>query len=332
MQRSFYRSIVGGTFDRFHKGHQKLLFTAFEQSEYIVIGIATNELFKDKQLAHFIEDYKVRRDSIDDFLFENNFLDRSEIVPITDMYGISLQDEHIDAIFVTESNKANVGKINEARREKGFHPLAVITVPYVMGNDGEIISSERIRRGLIDREGNAYTKLFDGKQQFILPEHSREALREPIGPIIQDMKEVIASITPQSVVIAVGDIVSESIAQHGRQADISIIDGKTRRLILEEDFFSSLVETKRTEATNLAGTITHEAIEAIQTAITDYAVTGTKQLLIISGEEDLLAIPSILLSPLQTVVLYGQFDQGIVVVQVTEQNKKHVYDLFRKFQ
>jgi GTP-dependent dephospho-CoA kinase len=74
------------------------------------------------------------------------------------------------------------------------------------------------------------------------------------------------------------------------------------------------------------------AAKKIAAAITDFKTHHTQQLIDVSGEEDLLAIPAILLAPLSSVVVYGQFDQGIVVAHVTEQNKKRVYDLFGKFQ
>lgn len=34
---------VGGTFDKFHDGHKKLLSTAFEIGDHIEIGVTSNE-------------------------------------------------------------------------------------------------------------------------------------------------------------------------------------------------------------------------------------------------------------------------------------------------
>src|SRR5581483_7834853 len=140
----FKNAIVGGTFDRFHLGHQKLLTTAFDQSEKVIIGVATDELFANKIFAELIEDFKSRRQSVMDFLERKDLAGRFEIVPIHDFYGTSLTDSNLGAIFITESNKENVLKINEERQKKEFKPLEIVIVPYVLGNDREVISSERI--------------------------------------------------------------------------------------------------------------------------------------------------------------------------------------------
>ena len=332
MDYKFKRSIVGGTFDRFHRGHQALLKKAFEQSEHVIIGIATNDLFKDKSSAYLIEDYKDREQSVLDFLSAYGFSNRSEIVPIHDFYGTTLTDEGLDAIFITESNKANVQKINDERQKKSFHLLKIIIVAYVLGNDGEVISSERIRKGVINRKGESYAKLFMTQELFHLPENERDALRHPFGTIETDMGQVIASLDPQAMLIAVGDIVAAAAMQHGRPAEINVIDGKTRRQMLRDEQSVSFSGMTQRSAENPAGTITQEAANSLFTAITDYDTTHEKQLIDVLGEEDLLAIPAILLAPLQTVVLYGQFGVGIVVVKVSEQNKQHVQDLFGKFQ
>lgn len=328
MQTKFNRSLVGGTFDRFHVGHRKLLMTAFEQSEKVIIGIATDALFKNKSFAHLIEDYKKREKSVTDFLAKAGLEDRFVIEPIHDFYGTSLTDKNLDAIFITVSNKENVQKINAERKKKEFKPLEIISVPYVLGDDDEIVSSERIRMGEIDREGNSYKKVFISQEEFHLPEKVREELRQPVGPIEKDVKDVIRN--QDMLLITVGDIVSQSFAVAGRQADISIIDGKTRREIVQKDSFS-IPQTQRHEAQNPAGIITKSAVDVLQNALNEFIATHKKQLVVVSGEEDLLAIPAIMLSPLQSVVIYGQFDEGIVVVKVTEQNKKRVLDLFRKF-
>jgi pantetheine-phosphate adenylyltransferase len=332
MQYKFKRSIVGGTFDRFHLGHGKLLQSACEQSEYVIIGIATDELFKGKSYADIIEDFTTRKNSVSDFLSQQGLENRYEIVPIHDFYGTSLEDQNLDAIFITESNEENVMKMNKAREEKGFKPLEISIVPYVMGNDDEIISSERIRKGEIDRQGNSYIKLFASQETFVLPEDKREEFRAPIGPLETEMRNVIASLDSKTLLIAVGDIVAQTLSELGRTADISVIDGKTRREVLMQDLEVSFSEARRKTASNPAGTITQKAAISLHDAIADYETTHQRQLIVISGEEDLLAIPSILFSPLHAVVVYGQFDQGIVVVKASEQNKKRVYDLFRKFQ
>src|SRR5579862_3231222 len=117
MDYKFKNAIAGGTFDRFHRGHKALLTAAFHQSEKVTIGIATDALFNHKKFAQVIENYDSRKQSILAFLKQKKFADRAEIMPIHDIYGNSLSDEKIDAIFVTEKTKPNALKINEERKK-----------------------------------------------------------------------------------------------------------------------------------------------------------------------------------------------------------------------
>jgi len=327
----FKHAIVGGTFDRFHLGHQVLLHAAFEQSDKVTIGIATDELFKDKSFAKLIESYKAREHSVSVYLVKNSLTLRAKIIKIHDIYGNSLTDENIDAIFVTEKTKANAQKINEEREKKGFKKLEIVTIPFILGDDDEIISSERIRRGLIDREGKSYAKVFQTQKEYVLPQTIRAELQSPMGSVTTDMQTILASLDPQTMLIAVGDIVAASAMKAGRTADINIIDGRTRRHLLEPDDAVSFEKLYKRATNNPAGIITYDAANSVKEAITDFETTHAEQLIVVSGEEDLLAIPAILFSPLDSVVVYGQFDVGIVVIHVTEQSKKHIYNLFRKF-
>ena len=82
---------------------------------------------------------------------------------------------------------------------------------------------------------------------------------------------------------------------------------------------------------NLPGTINIKTALKIKSAIKSFILKGKKSWIVVKGEEDLLALPAILFAPLQSVVLYGQMDLGIVAVEVTEENKKEVEVILRKF-
>ena len=60
-------AILGGTFDRFHRGHRQLIETACEQSEKVTIGLATEKLYQNKLLAEFIEEYSTRQEKLENF-------------------------------------------------------------------------------------------------------------------------------------------------------------------------------------------------------------------------------------------------------------------------
>ena len=69
---------------------------------------------------------------------------------------------------------------------------------------------------------------------------------------------------------------------------------------------------------NPAGIITDELIKTLSEAF-----ASEKPLRIfVRGEEDLATLPVILMAPLDSVVLYGQPDEGVVFVKVTEEKRK----------
>jgi len=329
MQLLYQHIVVGGTFDHFHAGHQKLLATAFANSKKVMIGVSTPNLHKNKLLADAIEDDTAREKSVRDYLQKNNFEDRATIVPLNNIFGRTLQED-IEAIVVTEENVPNVTLINTKRREQGFKPLHTIIVPYVLGSDGQKITSERIRKGEIDREGFVYKSLFETKQALMLPENLREQLHRPIGTVVKNTEDVLRLLEEKTVVIAVGDIISLSLQEASYTPAISIIDFKTRRHTIERKG-AKLNHPPGVIAENPHGRIQKTAVDVYQTALKKYIKTGEKQTIIITGEEDLLALPAILLSPLGSIVLYGQFDQGVVINEVTEELKKHVAELVSKF-
>lgn len=316
--------MVGGTFDHVHLGHEKLLDTAFESSHKVTIGLTRYEMYQNKVLADLIQDYESRKERLEHFLQERGYRERAIIMPITDIYGNTLQEQRIEAIFVTEENVPNVEKINAKRKEIGFPEIEKILVPYVKAADGENITSERIRKGDIDRKGFVYKSLFT-KSVLAMPESLRPVLQQPIGTVIENTAGVLPLIEGK-VVIAVGDIISEELRQKQVNPAISIIDFRTRRHELLHESFG-----KETYTVNSPGTVHKEAVDAFVTVRNEYFASQESQTIIVEGEEDLLALPAILLAPMGSVVLYGQFDQGVVVNVVTEGLKKTVVRFLERF-
>ncbi|MFQ5887522.1 MAG: phosphopantetheine adenylyltransferase [Candidatus Hydrothermarchaeales archaeon] len=139
---------VGGTFDAFHRGHEALLKKAFEIGESVIIGLTSDEMM-DKDISP----YKDRKKVLEDFLKENSFLDRCRIIKLDDPYGPATDDERMDAIVVSEETRYMAGKINNIREKKGLAPLNVVVIPLILAEDGIPISSTRVKKGKIDRNG-----------------------------------------------------------------------------------------------------------------------------------------------------------------------------------
>jgi pantetheine-phosphate adenylyltransferase len=139
---------VGGTFDKFHDGHKKLLSTAFEIGDKIEIGV-TSDAFGG--LKGDIDSCKVRMDNLKSFFSDkSNFI----IVPLEDPYGTTIYDKDFEAIVVTEETEPTALEINKIRSSKGMKPLDIVVVSFVLAYDGTPISSTRIRSGEINQSGN----------------------------------------------------------------------------------------------------------------------------------------------------------------------------------
>lgn len=149
-----YRKVaVGGTFDYLHDGHKAIISKAFEVGECVQIGIVSDqmELKKDSAGIQPLED---RKELLKDYLKKQNWYDRAEIKVITDPLGPAAEDPELDAIVVSEETRSGADKINEVREEKGLKPLDIVEIPLVLADDGDPISSIRIRYDEIDIHGN----------------------------------------------------------------------------------------------------------------------------------------------------------------------------------
>lgn len=332
MSYKYQHSILGGTFDHLHIGHKKLIDIAFNQSEKIIIGLATEKLYRQKFLAGLIDAYQIRESELKKYLQEKNYLPRAEIIPLEDIFGPSLKIKDINAVFVTQTTLPNAKIINDKRLEAGLTPLEIITVPFVKDDSGETITSERIRLGEIDRNGHIYADIFKDKEKLILPPNLRNQLRKPVGTVITDINKIKESITGQSLLITVGDIVTKSLRDIDCFPDIEIIDFKTRRSLIDKKIIDQYKKTNKKTYLNEPGSIHKEVVDVYKEAVRNCVTRHDKQIIIIEGEEDLLTLPAILLAPLRSLVCYGQFDlNSVIMVEVTEKKKKFVSNLLEKF-
>lgn len=149
MDNKKYKKIaVGGTFDKFHKGHEKLLDTAIYYGEHIEVGVTSNEF---GGLKGDIDHCNERISNLKLFLAEKNA--NFHIMELTNRFGTTVIEDDFDAIVVSEETEPTAIEINNIRKENGMIPLDVIVVSFVLADDGTPISSTRIRKGEINKVG-----------------------------------------------------------------------------------------------------------------------------------------------------------------------------------
>ena len=145
--KKYFKVAVGGTFDKFHDGHKKLLSTAFELGNHVEIGV-TSDAFGG--LKGDIDSCEERMTNLKSFFSgKSNF----NVVPLEDPFGTTIYEADFDTIVVSEETEPNAIKINEIRASKDMKPLDIVVVSFVLAEDGNPISSTRIRRGEINKNG-----------------------------------------------------------------------------------------------------------------------------------------------------------------------------------
>ena len=140
-----------------------------------------------------------------------------------------------------------------------------------------------------------------------------QRLKEPFGKLLPgdpsktmpQLKTIISQLHPRKI-IAVGDVVSRETSATEIIVNIRIIDHISMR---KPTAAFDLKSRTTYHVRNPAGVITLESWEAITRAMKD-----DDALILVDGEEDLLALPCIVESPSNSLVLYGQPSQGLVVV------------------
>ena len=145
---------VGGTFDEFHKGHVTLLMKAFDVGERVLIGLCSDELVKKLGKPHLTVPYEQRLKELKNFLGKHDFLKRAKIIPLNDIYGVTLSKGCVEALVVSKETEPVALKINEKRKKLGLPPLHVEIIDMVPSENHAPISTTRIYRGEIDREGH----------------------------------------------------------------------------------------------------------------------------------------------------------------------------------
>jgi uncharacterized protein (UPF0218 family) len=147
-----------------------------------------------------------------------------------------------------------------------------------------------------------------------LPDSLRDQLKIPLGvllPIGQDNKTNIQKyLSDNSYIITVGDRTTEKMIDFDLIPSLQIIDGLEKRIKRDILKLGSAFELK---IDNPAAEITLESVKIIKKAFT----MNPPIRLTVNGEEDLLVLPVCIHAPENSVILYGQPNKGLVLVQIT---------------
>jgi hypothetical protein len=149
-----------------------------------------------------------------------------------------------------------------------------------------------------------------------LPESLREELRKPFGRVISK-EQLVSELKGKDVfLISVGDECSYELIKGGVKPDIVIYDLKIKR----KDVIGKVRELL--DGFNESSVIVHNPPGVIM----DELVETTKEMIerrrgkmLVRGEEDLAALVVMIYAPNGSVVVYGQPDEGAVLVEMNDE-------------
>lgn len=320
-KKFFNKVAVGGTFDHFHTGHQSLLTKAFSVSKHLIIGITNQQFVQDKHLAELIQPVSERERLVRAFT-QNHFEGSFEIIKLNDPYGITISDPELEALVVSPQTFAVGGAINEIRKQKNLDELAIISAEMIADEEGEYISSTRIRKGVVSGKGERYEAIFTN--DYILTEKQKDELKHPMGRLCspKEIRDVVKKLQPFQTAV-VGDASISTLIDLQIPFNYGVFDEQTQRHPALP--FSRNETITLFEAVNLPGQISSKAVKVLQEMLhQEYGF------LKVEGEEDLLVLPLLLLMPLDSLILYGQPNLGIVVVDTSVENKKRWYEFLKE--
>ena len=150
-------------------------------------------------------------------------------------------------------------------------------------------------------------------------------LKTPLGFLLLEKEvskeSVLNHIQPNSFITTVGDATTEKMLKFGIIPSLQIIDEREKR-VNRKPPNSSQINTG-ISCDNPAGEITGQSIDAIKRAFKSTPPVR----ITVNGEEDLLVIPVCIFAPKNSVVLYGQPNKGLIIVQITDEIRNKAQSL-----
>ena len=149
-------------------------------------------------------------------------------------------------------------------------------------------------------------------------------MKVPLGVLLPEneanKQNIEKYLSKTSFIITVGDRTTEKMMNFGLIPSLQIIDNLEKREKRETPALSNTTELR---VDNPPAEITSQSIDIIKKALSMKPPVR----ITVSGEEDLLVIPVCIHAPENAIVLYGQPNEGLVVVKITPEIKNKTQTL-----
>jgi uncharacterized protein (UPF0218 family) len=168
----------------------------------------------------------------------------------------------------------------------------------------------------------------------------KNALKKPLGELWQNSRitrtNLLNFLGDCKFIVTVGDDTTCALVRLKITPTISITDGKTKRSnikLTKDPKYDPLlvylrdVRIPEYKCKNPAGYITQEACRLVTSLIQ----MRKPSKIIVDGEEDLLAIPMFAHLPKNSVLVYGQPNEGMVLTRINSAIQNMAKDLLTRF-
>jgi len=163
-------------------------------------------------------------------------------------------------------------------------------------------------------------------KEHIIPDNIRNKLKNPLGKLIENEKinrRYLLNIINSNQTITIGDATTEKFIKHNIPIHISVFDSKEKRIKREPPLINSI---KLYKLKNPQGRITQDSIELIKKCLE----INDKLQILVEGEEDLLTLLFTAISPINTMIFYGQPNKGLVIVKIDNYLRKYANKLLNE--
>ena len=147
-----------------------------------------------------------------------------------------------------------------------------------------------------------------------LPNSLRDQFKNPLGILIPDIdatkQNIQKYLDDDSFIITVGDRTTQKMIEFDLIPSLMIVDGQEKRSKRQAPQFDSATQIT---VDNPAAEITLQSIDVIKKALT----MNPPVRILVNGEEDLLVLPVCIHAPENSVIMYGQPNEGLVVVKIS---------------
>ncbi len=287
-------------FDRLNISHYKLIEHAKKHGAYKIYIVKT------RKQPPYIQDLETRITAL------KSIINQDIHIHIIENYN---EVENVDGPILILEDKFDYMNIKN---------LEIIKLR--KGEKGYIVNSHNIREGIVDRIGHDFSEMYKEYSRFLQYE-LRHHLKPPLGQLIKGknqkrvIQEVIKKLREYNRVIAIGDVVTQTLIDEGFYPYLAVFDYKTKR---EKYDLSTNFENKIITY-NPPAMILKETWAAL-----DYGIRKKYMAIEVQGEEDLLVLPAIVLLENSDVVLYGQPNEGVVIVEINKKVKQFAREFINK--